>query len=831
MPARLAFSLLVSLAAAFSARAQDAPLPRSAAEVVMWRTAEPMATAPGETARLGLEATIADGWKMYAPDSPPPTRGVRVRTGEMPRGLGARALEQETPREGFDPNFGKDVRYYEASASFALPVDVARDAPLGAREVSGEVEFMVCTDKICLPPTREPVAWTLVVAGETAPQQPEPQQLGSPRSLDLTAGASALAGSADEAQLVGSAQHVRWSLRAAPEPAAPGGVVRLAFAGEVADGWKTYALGSPRPSPGLVLTLDLPDGFSEAGAPRRQSTPTLKFDEGFQVEARTFTGAFAVEALVRAPDSASGAQVLGGSVRYVTCNDATGICLPPATTALSAPVTFAAGAPATPPASALPEVEAPVQAASVDASNARVLGSGSLWAFLLLAVGAGLAALLTPCVFPMIPLTVSYFTKHADNRAEALRMASVYGLAIVGTFTGLGLVMALVVGAAGAQTIAANPWVNLFIGVIFVLFGLSLLGLFELRVPHGLLNYVDARGRSKGGALGVWFMGLTLTLVSFSCTVPFVGALLAATAGGTWLWPIVGMLAFSTTFALPFVGFALFPRALSRLPKSGSWMNVVKVTLGFVELAAALKFLSNADLVWGTGLLPRPLAIALAVVLFFHAGMYLIGKLRLAHEAPSEGVSTGRLLAGVAFFGLALYLLPGLFGAPLGRLDAYLPPRQATDVSLLIPTGQGSVASQDEAWITDDIPAAYAESRTSGKPIFVDFTGYTCTNCREMEANVFPQPAVATRFEDFVLLRLYTDGLERGPEFQRYQLGLVGTVALPTYAVVAPPRGEDGAPEVVAQISGMVPTDDFATFLDAGSSAFAVRGDVASARL
>jgi thiol:disulfide interchange protein DsbD len=450
-----------------------------------------------------------------------------------------------------------------------------------------------------------------------------------------------------------------------------------------------------------------------------------------------------------------------------------------------------------------------------------------LFGFLLLAIGAGAAALLTPCVFPMIPLTVSYFTKHTDNRSESLRMAGLYGLSIVLVFTGLGVAMSVLVGAAGAQTIAANPWVNLFIGSVFVLFALSLLGLFELRLPSGLVNYFNQQSNEQSGYLGVLFMALTLTLVSFSCTAPFVGALLASAAGGAWFYPLAGMAAFSATFALPFVGFALFPKGLDSLPQSGSWMNAVKVTLGFVELAAALKFLSNADLVWGTNLLSRPLAIAITVVLFALAGLYLLGKLRLKHEPAVEAIGSLRLLAATAFLGAALYMLPGLFGARLGALDAYLPPRQADDVSLLTQTSASEEASASEsafAWHTDDIDAAFADAKQVNKPVFIDFTGYTCTNCRDMEANVFPKSPVAEQFRsDFVLLRLYTDAPPKGTEFQQYQLKLTGTTALPTYAIVDPSDRS-----LISQTSGTASVETFASFLERGATRFANEQAVAS---
>lgn len=657
-------------------------------------------------------------------------------------------------------------------------------------------------------------------------------------------------------------EHVTWTTTADPAQVKPGQLVNLDFKATIGDGWKMYALGSPKPSRAVSVTFDAwPEGLQQQGD-MLQAGENVGYDPNFDKDVVYFEkNAHIWAEVVVADDATSGTEAVGGTINFMICNDR--MCLPPTRVPFEVTVTVDAGGdagiPVPPsgseedigadlppaeeqplfgtdsmtgldlaPASAAGETDstAQVPAAGSDAPQERVraaaddFGStrtGGLWGFLLLAMGAGLAALLTPCVFPMIPLTVSYFTKHSEDQGEAVRMALVYGLAIVVTFTGLGVLMAVLVGAAGAQSFAANPWVNLFIGSVFVAFALSLLGLFELRLPSGLLNFFNRKSNEEKGYLGVLFMGFTLTLVSFSCTAPFVGGLLAATTVGSWSYPVLGMVVFSATFSLPFMFFAMFPRALSSLPKSGSWMNVVKVLLGFVELAAALKFLSNADLVWGWGLLSRTLAIALSIVIFALAGLYLLGKLRLKHEPVVEQIGVGRLLASIACFGLALYLMPGLFGAPLNKLDAYLPPRQSDDVSLVALFGNtGAAVHDDEAWITDDIEAAFAQAEAENKPVMIDFTGYTCTNCREMEANVFTRAEIADRFHrDFVLLRLYTDG-DRDQEFQTYQLKLTGTVALPTYAIVNP-YDQD---KTLVQVSGVVPLDEFAAFLDQGKASF-----------
>ena len=667
----------------------------------------------------------------------------------------------------------------------------------------------------------------------------------------------------------GSASKVEWTTDVKPDTVRPGTPVTVHFDAAIEPDWKMYALDAPPPTRAVEVRFkDLPAGWT-ARSPEQQ-TPETGFDPNFQKNVTWFAESAHLWADVTVPKgAAAGTHDLRGALTFMVCSKT--MCLPPTQVDFSETVTVveagarrveesttgtesAADSPesavgdtlesaagdedaGTGSAEAVPS-EAETESAATDGAGMdgagaeesgaeesgaasaeldRVRASG-LIGFLLLAIGAGAAALLTPCVFPMIPLTVSFFTRHAESRSGAVRAALLYGVAIVATFTGLGVAMSLLVGAAGAQSVAANPWVNAFIGVVFVVFALSLLGLFELRLPGGLVNFFNRQGTERGGVPGILFMGLTLTLVSFSCTAPFVGGLLAATAGGEWFYPVAGMAAFSTTFALPFVGFALFPNALDRLPTSGNWMNVVKVTLGFIELAAALKFLSNADLIWGTGLLSRPLAIALTIVIFAVAGVYLLGKVRLHHEAPVESIGSLRLVTAMVFFGTALYMLPGLFGAPLGAIDAYLPPRQVTDATLYTAArGAGGEATESELpWHTDDVEAAFAEAKRTGQPLFIDFTGYTCTNCRDMEANVFPRPPVAEQFrEHFVLLRLYTDDLPKGTEYQRYQLRLTGTTALPTYAIVDP---EDRS--LVRKVSGVHSAEAFAGFLQDGRAAF-----------
>ena len=364
--------------------------------------------------------------------------------------------------------------------------------------------------------------------------------------------------------------------------------------------WRMYALGSPPPSRAVSIALDtipadlvLRDSLQQLGS-------RSGFDPFFDATVVYFLGRGLIWGDFEAPQQLEGEQVTG-RIEYMICNDR--ICMPPTEVPFAATI-VQADTLVTPPSWQTPVVPVGQESSLEVADLAQDPRGGGLWAFLLLAIGAGFGAFLMPCIYPMIPITVSYFTHHV--RGAAIRMALVYGCAIVATFTGLGVLLSVLVSGAGAQIVAANPWVNLFIAAAFTVFAFSLLGFFELRLPGRLVNWFGRQGQDSGTYAGVLFMGLTLTLVSFSCTVPFVGLLLPSIAAGQWFYGILGMATFSTTFALPFVAFACFPRALKILPGSGGWMRVAAVVFGFVELAAALKFFSNADLVWGLGLISRP---------------------------------------------------------------------------------------------------------------------------------------------------------------------------------------------------------------------------------
>ena len=393
--------------------------------------------------------------------------------------------------------------------------------------------------------------------------------------------------------------------------------------------------------------------------------------------------------------------------------------------------------------------------------------------FLWLAAVTGALSLLTPCVFPMIPVTIAFFhSREGQTRSHALSHALLFAAGIVVTFTALGLGLAVIVGAAGLAQFASDPWVNIVIGLFFIGFALSLLGLYDLPLPFSnrFLNRVDATARNRSGrAVGSVLMGFAFTLASFTCTAPFVGPLLVSASRGEWVVPLAGMAVFSTVFAAPFFVLALVPRWATSLPKAGHWLKDVKVVVGLFEIAAALKFFSNADLVWGTGLLSRSAVLSAWVVIALIAALYLAARI-IRDSSPS----IYRWAAPVAAMAIAVWLGVGARGRPLGEIEAFLPPPE-------IQPGSES----ELAWILNDHAKALAIASASNKLVFVDFTGYTCTNCRWMEANMFSRPEVSASLSQFVLSRLYTDGEgEIYEKQQHFQEQHFGTVALPLYAIV-----------------------------------------------
>ena len=504
-----------------------------------------------------------------------------------------------------------------------------------------------------------------------------------------------------------------------------------------------------------------------------------------------------------------------------------------------------------------PEVAAAPRVATVATAADPVNKAGGLWAFALLAFTFGLAALVTPCVFPMVPMTVSLFTSGNDSRQRGIFKALVYGASIIGIYVLMGVLVSVLLGEDGPNLIATHWLPNLIFFVVFVVFGLSFLGLFEITLPHQLVNTVDTQA-DKGGWAGIFFMALTLVVVSFSCTAPIVGSILSLAARGERIQPIVGMLGFSMAFALPFTLFAIFPSWLKSLPRSGGWLNTVKVVLGFVELMLALKFLSTADLAYHWNLLNRDVYIVLWIVLSALLGFYLLGKYRLSHDSPLDHLSVGRLLMAVLAFAFAVYLVPGLFGAPLPLLAGYLPPQSKHDFSLATTENRSGTAVAATSSSTPREAVRFGEflelphnldgffeleqakryARQQHKPIFIDFTGHACVNCRKMEATVWSDPLVLEKLRnDYVVVALYVDDKTELPQKEWYtsprdhqvkttlgkqnadlQVTRYGFNAQPYYVLLDPDDATNKP--LVAPIAYEPDVAQFSAFLQAGVQQF-----------
>lgn len=406
--------------------------------------------------------------------------------------------------------------------------------------------------------------------------------------------------------------------------------------------------------------------------------------------------------------------------------------------------------------------------------------TSSLIGYMIIAFILGITSLITPCVFPMIPMTVTFFLKEDQSKKQGVRKAVFFGVSIILIYTIVGTLFAFIFGPEGLNALATHWLPNLLIFVLFIVFALSFLGLFEINAPHQLVNKAD-QAADKGGYVGLFFMSATLVLVSFSCTIPLVGNVLVLASGGQIIKPIMGMFAYSLAFAIPFTLFAMFPEWLKGLPKSGGWLNAVKVTLGLLEIALALKFFSIADQAYHWGLLDRDLNIAIWIVVFTILGFYFLGKIRMKSDTPIETVTVPRLGLAIITFAFVIYLIPGLWGAPLKALAGYLPPMYTHDFNLLEAKQDNSLQGCEEPKYADflhlphgltgyyDYDQALACARQQNKPLFIDFTGHGCTNCREMEAAVWSDPQVLSQLKnDYVVVALYVDEKRELPESEWY---------------------------------------------------------------
>jgi thiol:disulfide interchange protein DsbD len=535
-----------------------------------------------------------------------------------------------------------------------------------------------------------------------------------------------------------------------------------------------------------IYSMDIPDGgpiptsfrfdtvadFTLEGKAYEVTKPVEMLDEAFGFKIKTFSDKAEFRQKITAVASSF---TVKGAVNFMACNNAT--CSPPKDVDFAIDIAV------------MDNKEAIAGQASGPAESGPPASDRGLLKFFLISLLAGFAGVLTPCVFPMIPMTVAFFSQGSEDRRKSVFKALIFGISIVLIYSSLGIIVSLTSAGAGFANALSTHWIpNTIFFTLFVIFAASFFGAFEIVLPNKWVTSADSRV-DKGGMLAAFFMGLTTVIVSFSCTGPIVGALLVEAATGDVLRPTIGMLGFGVAFALPFTIFALFPSVMSRIPKSGGWLNSIKVVLGFIMLAFSMKFLMTVDSVYSLGILSRDLFIAIWIVLFSLLGFYLLGKIRFSHDSDIPYIGTFRLLLVIIVFSFVVYLIPGLFGSPLKGLSSFLPSSSTTELNLtdVITSNRSSstpdlsqanasvLCSEPKYGQIFDMPyglmgyfdfkQGLACAREQGKPVLIDFKGHACANCKLMEARVWSDPEVLRRLrEDFVIIALYVDDRTQLPE-------------------------------------------------------------------
>ncbi len=541
--------------------------------------------------------------------------------------------------------------------------------------------------------------------------------------------------------------------------------IELQFKATIDDGWHLYSQHIADDGPVPTEFTFITEGGYELIDNVIEGEPIEEFDPNFDMVLKYFGH----EAIFTQKIKITSAEdfTLAGDVYFMVCDEAQ--CLPPEVAEFAFEIKGVDGG----------------TIIDVAENNTEKQESKSMWALFFIAFISGFAALLTPCVFPMIPMTVSFFTKQSKTKAKGIANAIIYGLSIIVIYVALGVGVSSVFGADALNNMATNVYFNIGFFLLLIIFAASFLGAFEIQLPSSWTNKsVEAEG--KGGLIGIFFMAFTLALVSFSCTGPIVGTLLVEAATGGYMGPIIGMLGFSLAIALPFALFAAFPGWLNSLPQSGGWLNSVKVTLGFLEIALAFKFLSNADLVMQTHWLERELFIAIWIMIFGLLTMYLLGFLKFSHDSDLKYISVGRLSAAILTGTLTLYMIPGLWGAPLKIINAFPPPMQYSESPFGVGNSQGggAIAVHEEEgqhlgpqgiMVFHDYEEGMAYAKEVKKAAVVDFTGWACVNCRKMEEQVWSDANVKSMLSnDVVLISLHVDEREELPESEKYETTLAG---------------------------------------------------------
>lgn len=596
--------------------------------------------------------------------------------------------------------------------------------------------------------------------------------------------------SAGSAQIL---EPAKWTVAATQNAVKAGDVIEIQFKATIDKNWYLYSSDFfCEDGPTKTAITFAPHKSYELVGDLLAINPIAKHDDTFDCDIKIFKGTGEFRQKIRLLGSP---VKIAGSYEYQVCSDVNGRCIPGEEDFSLTNIQVTGGAvvdeasidktPAfSTPAAVVPTDDQRITGPVLDKSildGEATLREDSLLGYLIFAFILGLTSLITPCVFPMVPMTVTFFLRDNQSKKEGIRKAIIFGLSIIFIYTLAGTLFALLLGAEGLNALATHWAPNLFVFVTFIVFALSFLGLFEINAPYQLVNKADQQAE-KGGLIGIFFMAATLVLVSFSCTLPIVGNVVVLAAGGQIIKPVLAMFSYALAFSIPFTLFAIFPEWIKGMPKSGGWLNAVKVTLGFLELALCLKFFSIADQAYHWGLLDRDVNIALWIVIFGLLGFYLLGKLMMKGDTAVDYLSVPRLLLATLVFSFVVYLIPGLWGAPLKALAGYLPPLYTHDFNLVEEkANSNALAGCEPPRYADflhlphglsgyfDYEQALACARQQKKPLFIDFTGHGCTNCREMEAVVWSDPKVLELLRNkYVIVALYVDDKTLLPEKDWY---------------------------------------------------------------
>jgi len=685
----------------------------------------------GEDATLIINASIEKKWHLYAThlasdDGPVATEVVFVPNDNFEIVGDIIESEYETM---FDPIFKMEVSFHALKASFSQKIKIKSDKDF---KVKATVYFMVCDDEKCLPP--EEIEFTFnVKTPKKVGATPVPAKVENLITLDEKP--------ESENKIY---DPVGWSFRSERHDET---TYSLILKAEIQENWHMYSQYLPNDE-GPIATefiFDSIAGVSYEGKVIEEEYHT-EYDPNFDMDLNFFAGDVEFRQIIKVNTDS---KMISGMLIYMCCDDQR--CLPPAEVEFTIDLSKAVQA-------EMPLSKEPVkeEVKPLIQDQSETSDSTSLWGLFFIGFALGFAALLTPCVFPMIPMTVSFFTKQSKSKAAGIKNAIIYGLFIIIIYTGLGLLLSAVFGPDVMNLISTDPYFNIFLFVLLVIFGISFLGAFEIQLPSSWANKAD-QASDRGGLIGIFFMAATLAIVSFSCTGPIVGSALAGAAKGGFMGPAIIMFGFSLALALPFGLFAAFPGWLNSLPKSGGWLNSVKVVLGLLEIGFAFKFLSNADLVWQLGLLKREMFIAIWIAISASITLYLFNFIRFPHDSASDKIGVSRFLVGLLFFVLTIYMLPGMTGSSLKLISGFPPPMFYSEAAETFGGDEANSGHLVEAQYTDYYEALEAAKREN-KPLLVDFTGWACVNCRKMEESVWTQPEISKILSnDVILVSLYVD--------------------------------------------------------------------------